>query len=170
MPLSFRRLLPAATALALALAGCTASPLYAPSAVTGVPLQAEFAAIAIPEVGDRVGQEVRNQLILAFTGGGEPAPPRYELTLGVSARPSSTISPRTQTLRLIQVSATWRLTDIGTGALLAGGTAEATGTYASSNQGFADLRAQRDAEDRAAREAAEEIRLRVGAAIAAGPA
>jgi LPS-assembly lipoprotein len=166
MPVSIRRLRPALFLAALALGGCTAGPLYAPAAVTGLPVRAELAAIEIPETGERVGQEVRNQLILAFTGGGAPLPPRYQLVLGVSSRPGGSVSPRTQTLALMQVSATWRLVDLGTGVVLLAGLAQASGAYALSNQGFADIRAQRDAEDRAAREVAGQIRLRVAAALA----
>lgn len=153
-------------ALAASLAGCTARPLYAPTAATGVPLQAELASVDIPEQSARVGQEVRNHLIFAFTGGGAPAAPLYRLDLTVSGGLSGSLSSRTQSFQVYRVAASYRLTDVATGTVLGSGSVTGTTSFTASNQGFADYRAERDAESRAAADAADQIRLAVSTALA----
>src|SRR4051794_17629166 len=71
----------------MAVAGCTVEPLYsaAPAPTSGTltgSIGGDLSTIAIKPVGDRVGQQVRNHLIFLFGGGkGQPANPRYSLTL-----------------------------------------------------------------------------------------
>lgn len=58
-------------AVAMALAGCTASPLYGGGSVGQVDgtLASETARIHISPARDRVTQEIRNHLIFAFYRG-----------------------------------------------------------------------------------------------------
>src|SRR5262245_16967056 len=79
------------TAGLMVLAGCTVEPLYmaapAPSSecVTSS-IGGDLSTIAVKPVADRVGQQVRNQLIFLFGNGkGQPANPRYSLDLTVYA-------------------------------------------------------------------------------------
>src|SRR5262245_21390884 len=92
-------LLPTAVLLVAGLAaasGCTVRPLYTdtPAPVEGTvtgSIGEELSIIAIKPPVNRVGQEVRNNLIFLFNGGkGEPANPRYTLALIVSSRAEST--------------------------------------------------------------------------------
>lgn len=154
--------------LAAGLAACTVRPLYGPVAATGAPLTAELVSVEIPPLPTRVGQELRNQLIFAFTGGGAAAAPLYRLDLTVSGGAGGALSSRIQTFQVYRVTASYRLTDAVTGAMLASGSVTGTTSYNVSNQGFADYRAERDAENRAAADAAEQIRLAVSAAVAGG--
>lgn len=152
---------------ALVLAGCTVQPLY--GGVAGESLRAELSAISILPVDDRIGQIVRNELLFALTGGGTPSAPRYELTLAVSAGGGSFDVTADANARStgVSVTAVYLLAEIGTGAVIAQGTARAETHYTISNQEFANVRAEDDARQRAAEAVAEDVRLAILAALAA---
>lgn len=158
-------------------ASCTVRPLYSdgPAFIGGEAGGAvqEMASIAISEPETRVGQEVRNHLIFMFgRGQGQPTSPRYSMTLTVAAtvlavarRPAAAAGedrPSAGSLRLI---GSYFLTDVTTGDKVAEGTREISASFDRPRQEFASARAERDAENRAARELAELIRLDIGAKI-----
>lgn len=164
---------------ALAVAGCTVRPLYSDSApagsmVTGS-IGAELSTIAIKPVGNRVGQEVRNHLVFLFGGGkGEPASPRYTLDLRVSAYSESTANIQVNeqnepTAALMNASAVYTLTD-SSGKVVSSGSREFRSSYDVPRQEFAAYRAQIDAENRAARELAELVRMAIAQDLAKPPA
>jgi LPS-assembly lipoprotein len=166
---------------AIGLAGCTAQPLYATPAPTGVPagvmdktaasamsMQSVLSTVAIKPVGTRPAQMLRNRLIFLFgQGGGEPNAPAYmlALTVGITKEPVAAVQvtgtdfdqPSAQRLTM---SADYVLTD-ASGTELARSTRSATANYDVPSQGFAERSAERDAEDRAARELGEMIHLAV---------
>lgn len=146
-------------------AACTLSPVYAPtSGGRSVPL--ELAAIGIELPSGRVEQEVRNRLIFAF-GNNAGVAERYKLRLTVSVTDNLVgvtrlaVSPSYS----VDVAVAYELTEIATGTILTRGVARGTASYDRSNQGFANVRARIDAEDRGATVAADEIRLRIAAAL-----
>ncbi len=153
-------------------AGCTVRPLYAnPDSALGSSLGASSAAalstVAVDPVTTRYAQEVRNHLIFLFGGGkGQPAQPSYRVKLAVSRinEASASIQVETDeepTAAAITLVATYSLTDTQTGAAVATGTRQIMSSYDVPRQEFAVLRAQRDAENRAARELAEVLRLAI---------
>lgn len=148
-------------------ASCTVSPVYGPTA-TGAPLTAELAAIDIEPVGDRISQEVRNNLVFAFTGGGPAAPPRYHLDLTITASDTSLGITRVgiPQSRSVNITVSYNLVEFGTDRIVARGTARGIASYDETNQAFANSRARIDAENRAAKSAAEDVRLQIAAALA----
>lgn len=153
-----------------AAAGCTVQPLYGEttSSIDGrtVTDNSRLSLVTIPPLGNRVGQEVRNQLIFLMSGGkGLPADPAYRLDLGVSALASSAVTIETgrrafePTSGIMIVSGDYRLSDARTGKLISAGRRAAQASYDIPAQEFAALRARRDAENRAGRELAEILRL-----------
>lgn len=171
----------AATLLAAALAavsGCSVQPLYsaapAGNTVTGS-IGGELSAIAIKPVTTRVGQEVRNHLIFLFNGGqGEPAAPRYTLELTVAAGSEATANIQVNeenepTASIMTAYGSYVLKD-SSGKEIARGTRQATASYDVPRQEYAALRASRDAENRASRELAEQIRLAVAQNLYRPPA
>lgn len=155
----------------MALAACTVRPLYSNAGVaagTSVGQSAGLSSIAIKPVSTRYGQEVRNHLIFGLNGGaGQPANPLYSLTLNVTAVTSSAAKiqralEEEPTASMMTVAASYVLTDAKTGKVVAQGRREASSSYDVPRQSFAALRAQRDAENRAARELAELLRLAIG--------
>lgn len=153
-----------------AMAGCTVRPLYGDvtTSATG-PQAAASAKLALVEIAparDRVGQEVRNHLIFLMAGGkGQPANPAYRLQLSTSVRDARATSVNTRRVNLeptagiVTVRGSYVLTDAASGERISAGTRAVQAPYDLPIQEFAALRSVRNAEDRAARELAELLRL-----------
>lgn len=159
---------PAATTLLLAFAvmlqACTFQPLYG----SGAAQQSGFALanIRVEEVDTRVGQQVRNHLIFLLSGGSDPFEPRYLARLRVRDT-NNTFAPtrnvRDDTAGSVTVTVSYDLIDSTSNVRIGGGSRIATAAYDRTSQNFANTRAVRDAENRAAREVAELLRLSMAA-------
>ncbi len=167
----------AALAIALiALCGCQVRPLYSAAAPNTAPnasgLRANSAlnSIAVSEVDNRVSQEVRNQLIFALSGGaGEPASPAYTLDLGVTSQtlavaniPTVAGNDGQPSAGSVVLTSLYQLKD-ASGSVVSSGKRTAIASFDRPLQQYASLRAQRDAENRAARELAEILKLALAA-------
>ncbi|SON58175.1 hypothetical protein HDIA_4634 [Hartmannibacter diazotrophicus] len=155
--------------------GCQVRPLYADVSGTGASTDDDMRSIRVkfdrPDDNDetRVLQRIRNELIFAFTGGGEPAAPKYELNLLLSQREAEIGIQKFEdvpTTRLVSFVATFTLSDLAKQETVISATSFANASYDFSSQRFANIRAKRDAEDRAATAIANNIRTRVAAALA----
>lgn len=158
--------------LALTLAGCQVRPLYLSDAAGGAfsPVP-DLRAIAIDPPRDRTEQVLRNELIFLFRGeGGEAQDPRYGLRtiLAASTDPVAVeLEEDLPTAVLVTLDGTFILTDLATDETLLTGSAIATASYDFSSQRFANVRAEKDALERAARQMAENIATRIAAYFAA---
>lgn len=168
----------------LACAGCTVQPLYGTTVAStngARPMAAVLASVQVNEPqaiqeSAIVAQELRNHLIfLLGRGGGQPANPRYTLDLIVTAVDASAASVQRAidrddigqpTASVTTVRATYTLKDSETEEVISTGTRLATASYDLSLQEFAALRASRDAQNRAAREVAEQLQAAIAQAIA----
>jgi LPS-assembly lipoprotein len=167
-------LLPALVFLALAVAGCTVRPLYSNAALTpgGVTTSAALSSVAIKPVKTRYAQEVRNQMIFLLGGGqGQPTAPAYNLDLSVTSRREVSTVLQVSTVNepsaaAIVMTGNYVLTDTATGKRVASGRRQISSQYDIPRQEFASYRAERDAENRAARELAEMLRLAVAQDLA----
>jgi LPS-assembly lipoprotein len=159
--------------VALGAAGCQVRPLYSdvsPNA-SGVSAPAALKSVAVAEATTRYGQEVRNQMIfLIGQGVGEASNPAYSLDLGVTEQVISTANVQIDAGRTGQPTAggvvltsLYVLKDTATGAVKSTGKRTVTASFDRPTQQFASLRAQRDAENRAARELAELVYLAIAA-------
>lgn len=164
------RLLAGAVLLSAALlSACTVRPLYssAPLAVGGQTVAVEeLASISVKPVRTRYAQQVRNNLIFGLTHGkGEPATPVYSLDLGVTELVQSAASIQVTkdqdepSAGIVQLTADYRLTEVTTGKVVGSGRRSISSSFDRPKQEFATYRAQIDAENRAARELAEVLRL-----------
>lgn len=162
-----------------AVAGCTVRPLYStgPSSIGAAGGdQARLASITVSPATTRPGQEVRNHLVFLFgQGAGEPASPAYTMRLSVA---STVIGAavyqigsvaQEPTSSLVNVTANYTVVDNATGKTLFSGSRMASAPFDYPRQQYAALRAQRDAENRAAREAAQLVYLAVGQSLARTP-
>jgi LPS-assembly lipoprotein len=127
---------------------------------------AEMASIDILPMDGRVGLKIRNDLIFALSGGaGPPASPRYRLDISVQiiAAQVAIVDPFTSRpqLQTAGVDAAFALVEIGKGVPVLSGNAFGRATYTRNRQRFASVRAQRDAEDRAAKVVVEQIRAKL---------
>ncbi len=161
-----------AFSILLALSGCQVRPLYA-TGPSGAGASVLSQSVSVNEVTSRYAQEVRNHLIFLMNGGaGEPAGAAYKLELGVTKRVTTvaSITPATGESRgtagAVVLASNYTISDSVTGSQVATGSREVTASFDSPGQQFARLRAERDAEDRAARELAEALKLAIAADLA----
>lgn len=154
-------------ALGLAAAGLSACtemprPLYGRASGASEALT----TVDIGPVQGRVGQQVRNELVFGFYGGAGEASvkPIHRLELTVTSIDNAVGVERYRNLPsayVEQVTATYALVDIASGATVTSGTSFANAAYDYSEQRFADVRAKRDAENRVAAVVAADIRNRL---------
>lgn len=128
--------------------------------------RAELAAIDILPMDGRVGLKIRNDLIFALSGGaGVPAAPRYRLDIStqVITAQAAVIDPFTSRpqIQTAGVDAAYVLVEINKGIPILSGNAIGRATYTRNRQRFSSTRAQRDAEDRAAKVVVEQIRAKL---------
>lgn len=162
----------AIVAAALAIAGCQVRPLYLDQA-TGGPLSpvADLRSIVIDPPRNRTEQVLRNELLFLFRGdGGEADTPAYGLRTLVAANTDPVAVEREEDLPaaiLVTLNSTFILTDLRSDETLLTGSSIATASYDFSSQRFANVRAEQEALDRAARQMAENIASRIAAYFAA---
>ena len=168
---------------ALALAGLTAGcfqPLYGTQGTPGGGIvdrlsSVEVAPIDVPNGTrlSRVSVEVRNSLIYGLTGGGAAAAPNYKLDIRLTATQSQVIvdinSARPDIVNY-GIDATYTLKDITTGKIIVSGQTFSRVSYdiPGQQQRFAGDRGLRDAENRAAKVIADNIRSRLASYFVAG--
>lgn len=157
---------------ALALAGCVARPLYADMPGSGTAVSQELSKIAVEPARDRLNQILRNELIFGFTGGGEPGAPEYALRMFLTQTDTAVsveVLSEVPASYIVSLSASFVLSDARTGRTLVTGNSSADASYDFSSQRFANVRAQEDAERRAAKTIARDIRTRLAAYFATHP-
>jgi LPS-assembly lipoprotein len=170
----------AALALAALTAGCF-QPLYGERSLTGGPalrdaLSAiDIEQIAAPKATDeaRLAVEIRNALLFDFTGGGYPAPPTHRLKIAISSTRASVIVDIHTSRPDVEnygINATYTLSEIATGKIVVTGQTFARVSYdiPGQQQRFARLRGLRDAESRAAKVIADNVRSRLASYFIAG--
>lgn len=154
-------------ASALIVSGCTWQPLYGANGYADASLPGNaLAQVSVSQVDTRVGQQVRNHLIFLLHGGKDPVQTRYEARIRVSDTGNQYAAVRNIrdfTAAAVTVTVSYDLIDTSTNSRVSGGSRIATAPYDRTSQSFANSRALRDAENRAAREAAEQIRLALAA-------
>lgn len=150
----------------LALAGCADGgirPLYGRA---GGGATTEALRHVDVSAGGRIGQIIANELNFGFFGGaGQPdkpirwrleiVPNNTEVAVGLDRHANL------PTAYIEQVSVTYVLTEVATGRTITSGTSFANASYDYGTQRFADVRAQRDALNRAASVVASDIRTRM---------
>ncbi len=160
----------------LLLSACTVEPLNASrtdsSLATGnvsTSTRDVLASITVNDVKTRTGQQVRNALLFALNGGREPAGGQYRVNLTVTtvnqklAVEQNTNEP---TAAQVRVFAGYALVDKESGATVSSGKRNALASYDRTPQSFANERAERDAENRAAKQVAEQIYLSLASTVA----
>jgi LPS-assembly lipoprotein len=162
----FDRARPAAALLAaLALGGCF-QPLYGEAVHPG--LVEAMREVEVAPIPDRIGHYLGNDLVAKMNGSGETPAAKYRLTVKLAqAVRTPTVASQINTADAATVvgTADFELRKIDGDVLIYRGAATGAAVYDRSLQSFANLRAARDAEIRIARALADEIELRVAAAL-----
>ena len=164
-----------AALLVLLLAAAAASGCYGFRPLYGAPSGAaagELEAIQIAAIPGRLGQVVRNGLLDRLTPFGEPASPRFVLSVSLSeAKQGSALERNARVTRFsLNLTANYDLTDAATHRRITGGLVRATAAYSVVSSPFANVIAERDARDRTASDIADEIKTRLAVHfVADGP-
>lgn len=156
------------------LTACQFQPLYATGAGTIANTSTALTSIAVAEVDTRAAQQVRNHLIFLLSGGSTPVTPTHEVRLRVSKANSTLASKVTtasdqqigSTAGTVTVTVSYEIYDFASKEITHSGRRNASASYDRTSQSFAATRAERDAVNRAAREAAEQVRLAIAADFA----
>jgi LPS-assembly lipoprotein len=162
------------------LSGCF-QPLYGDVKVTNRPAASdklgmvEVVPIDAPQGRPeaRIGVELRNALLFDLTGGAGPSSPAYRLKINLTTtRQHIIVDIRTvrPDIENYGIDATYSLIEIATGKVVLTGQTFARVSYdiPGQQQRFARARGLRDAENRAARVIAEQIRSRLASYFVAG--
>lgn len=150
---------------AAVLAGCQVGPLYAQRTATGSSVAAALAQVDVEAPATRAEQVFRNELVFGL---GDSAGGDYSLAyeLRLAAVPIAVQEfEGTPTYYTLRASLPFTLTD-ASGAVVLAGTEAADASFDRSSQVFANVRAERDAEDRVAAQLARQLRSRLSAALA----
>lgn len=156
----------ALVAMAVGLAGCF-QPMYGQSTLfgAGAKLRDEMRQVEILEIQGRLGQEIRNDLIFELTGGqGNPVGAPYKLALTItsgSQTPLVDVSSGRATSETVVLDVTYRVLDVTNDRVVLTEKALARVSLDRSQQRYAAIRAVRDAQNRAAKLVAEQIRSRL---------
>jgi len=147
------------------LSACQFQPLYgerSPGQGGG------FEQVGVASVDSRVAQQVRNHLLFLLNGGFASDEKTHEARLRVSFSNqllAALPSEQDSTAGTVTVRVSYDLVDLETNEVVARGRRDTTASYDRTGQVLANNRAVRDAENRAAREAAEALRLAIASDI-----
>lgn len=158
-----------ALATLVALGGCTVRPLYATTPGGEAGPQSDLPAIDVQTPSTRVEQVFRNNLLFGLTGGADAPDARFGLVYRLTLHEQEVAVERgTGTPNLYQLTGgvSFLLKDVASGESLFGASVTSLDTYTRSSQNFANIRAQRDAEDRLAKQLAQLTQARLAAYFA----
>lgn len=147
--------------------GCQFQPMYAQTPLfgSGPSLRDTLKDVDVASIDGRIGNELRNDLIFELTGGtgNQPNAP-YRLTMVVttnSINPIVDVTSGRPEAETISFDVVYKLQDVVRDRTVLTEKALARVSLDRSTQRFARVRAQRDAENRAAKVVAEQIRARL---------
>jgi LPS-assembly lipoprotein len=153
----------------LALAGCGDAagfrPLYAPGA-TGATASERLKEVDFAIIPGRVGQRIRNDLIFESTGGsGKGLPPQYRFEVVLLENVQSTLVDIKGKVggAVYSVQASFRLIDAREKKVVFQGTSHARAPFERFESIYSNVRAREDAENRAARTIADDLKSRLAA-------
>ncbi|HEY0917820.1 hypothetical protein [Devosia sp.] len=152
----------ALAAAVLALGGCTLTPVYGERGVGAARLEVAYSAPAT-----RLDQIVIEDLALRLGKGGGPGAPQVAISTSAANR-ALTHSNTARPTKANEVTVSVAYTVTVAGKVVAVGNRAASAAWTTRGQVLADEEARREAEERAARAAAETVRLAILGALA-GP-
>ena len=153
------------------LAGCGDGgfrPLYGSAGIGGANVNEKLAGVEIAPIPGRLGQRIRNELIFDTTGGGTAGTPVYRLEIAVKENVVSTLV-KTDGDALSQIytaDAAFNLIRLSDKKVVLKGTSFGRAGFERNPSVFSNVRAQDDAQNRAARSIGTEMKTRLAAFLA----
>lgn len=151
------------------LSGCGFRPLYAVPGMPAGSMKAALRSIYVEPVPERLGYQLRNQVIDLIDGQSESGGARYRLKMSLATKSEAIgIQSQTTTGGITQtaitryndkLTVTYELTDAKSGAVLTKGVETGLSAYNVLSSPYATLAVQQDADRRAAEDIADRIRI-----------
>ena len=163
---SLVRALSLVLAMAPVLAACSDGsgfrPLYG-TTPSGAGLQERLSQLDIATIPGRVGQRIRNDLIFQASGGGELSPPTHRLEVSITESVLSTlVKPDGDALsQVYSLQASFKLIEIKSKKVVLTGSSHGRAGFERFQSIYSNVRARDDAENRAARTVADDLKTRV---------
>ena len=144
--------------------GCGFRPLYGTRPNESTATENYLAQIQITQIPDRLGQQLRNNLLSRLTPKGEPRNPRYQLNVSLSESIANLGVKKTSVVTRgnLTVNANYTLNILGDQKHFTSGTVQAISSYDIPQAEFSARAALNDARARAIREIADDIKIRLG--------
>jgi len=146
------------------LAGCSDGglrPLYGVSA-SGARVEERLAQLDVAPIPGRVGQRIRNEVIFQNTGGGNQLPPTHRLEVAIKETVLSTlVRPDGESFgQIYAIEASFRIIKLSDNRVVLQGTSHARAAFERFQSVYSNVRAREDAENRAARTIADDLKTR----------
>ena len=152
-------------------AGCTDGgfrPLYGTASLGGGNASEKLAQLEIAPIPGRVGQQIRNEVTFQTTGGGHALPSAYRLEIAIRESVTSTLVKLSGDASgsVYNLDADFRLIRISDKQVVLQGKSISRASFERFTSVFANVRARRDAENRAATTIARDLKTRLAAYLA----
>ncbi len=153
------------------LAGCGDGgfrPMYGAAGVGGTSASEKLAQVDISTIPGRVGQQVRNEFIYQATGGGARPQPVYRLEVAIRERVTATLVDNVGDSRaqIYNLDASFKLVRIADSQVVMEGVSYSRAAFDRFTSIYSNVRAREEAETRAAKTIAEDLRTRISAYVA----
>jgi len=158
-------------AVGLLVAGCSGGgfrPMYAATG-DGHALGEKLAAVEFASIPGRIGQRIRNELVFESTGGGVRQTSAYRLEVAITESLTSTlvqVSGESKS-QIYNLEAKFRLISLKDKKVALEGASHARAAFERFPSIFSNVRAREDAENRAAKTIATDLKTRLAAYLAA---
>lgn len=141
-------------------------PLYATSSIGGTDVAQKLAEMEVAPIPGRVGQRLRNELIFQATGGGNAAiNPNYRLEIVLTESITATLVQidGNSSGSIYNLNASFRLVRLSDKSIALQGESFGRSAFQRFDSVYANVRARREAEDRAAHTIADDMKARLAA-------
>lgn len=137
----------------------------------GARVEDKLARVDVTTIPGRNGQRIRNELVFNNTGGGRAQPPAYRLDTSIRESATTTLvtTDGNSSAQVYQIDATFRLVDLKDNRTLLQGTSHGRAAMERVTSIYANVRAADDAQERAAKTVATDLKGRLAAYLASRP-
>lgn len=151
---------------ALGLSGCGFRPMYG-TLQDSAGIGPELAQVRVLAISDRLGQQLRNALVQQLSPAGEPVAHRHEIevTYSTSLEGLGFQKDAEATLGRLSIIASYTLRETG-GNRRSSGTSRSVVSFNYLGPRYGSVAHERDAEERAVQDIAQDIRRQLGAYFA----
>ena len=151
--------------LTLGPVGCGFRPMYGTPSGAASGVDADLATVRIEPIKDRIGQQLRNALLQRISPRGEAADYGYSLQVRLTESVSNLGFRKDTYATVANLGMTAQIFLIRDGAMILGETVSTTVYFDHLGPRYASVATERDAEERALTQLADNIRNRIAVAI-----